>query len=217
MTYASVVPLVLVLCLFGSTPVSADPVVFPFSVRVTTAFGPLETLFGRSFQTGDELTGRLIFDGTVGPDQDPSPNHGMFDVPSGRIELDVPSGFALDAANVDRFRAETFDDIPGTVDELIFYAFTCCHSSGIGFVNVDVLWTDAMNRALTNDAVPNDPAFLRRFPRTAFGLLAGDERRIALFGESAPLEPIPEPGTIVLTLTGLAAIARCRRRLAFFG
>jgi hypothetical protein len=188
-------------------PVTVPDVTFPFSVQVTTAFGPLDTLFGRSFQIGDTLTGRLTFDGTSGPDEDPWPAHGVYAVPSARLELDVPSGFALDAGNVDRFHADTFNDIPGTDDELIFYAFTCCHPTGIGFVNVDVYWTDATQRALTSDRLPSDPAVLGRFRRAGFGLLAGDDDRIALFGES-PLEPVPEPATLLLFATGSTVVAR---------
>jgi len=63
MKFASFAPLALILCLYESAPVAADPVVFPFSVRVTIASGPLDDLFGRSFQVGDELTGRVTFDG----------------------------------------------------------------------------------------------------------------------------------------------------------
>jgi hypothetical protein len=209
--HAPLAPVALILFLFAAAPVSADPIIFPFSVRVTTAFGPLEVLFGRTFASGDLLTGRVTFDGTAGPDQDPSTAHGMFDIPSGRIELDVPSGFAIDAGSADRFRAETLDDIPDTVDEVIFYSFLCCHPTGIGFVNVDVLWTDPANRALTSDALPTDPEFLRRFPRVALGLLAGDTDRIALFGEST-VEPVPEPATMVLLLTGMAGVAWKRHR-----
>ncbi len=211
MKFASFAPLALIVSMYGSAPVAADPVVFPFAVRVTAASGPMQDLFGRSFQIGDELTGRVTFDGTAGPDQAPSSTHGTFDVPSGRMELDVPSAFALDAGHVDTFTADTFDDFRrGQFDELIFSASTCCHSSGIGFVVADVLWTDTSKRALTSDRLPTDPAVLERFPRAAFGLATGDEDRIALFGESAPFVPVPEPGTLVLTLTGLTAVTRCR-------
>jgi hypothetical protein len=212
--------------LASPAPVRADPirassdgststVVFPFTVQVTTAFGPLEILFGRSFTQGDTLSGRITFDGTSSPDTDPWTAHGAYTVPSARLQLDVPSGFALDAAHVDRFTADTFDSIRGVPDELIFTAHTCCHESGIGFLGVDVLWTDALQRALTSDKLPTDPQALDRFRRVAFGLLATEhpEKQIGLFGE-APLTPTPEPGSLVLLSAGLVAALAQRRRMS---
>src|SRR5512135_3620437 len=71
-------------CLLAPGLASADPILrsgltvtFPFTVQVTVAFGPLQTLFGRSFVIGDTLSGRISFDGTSGPDQDPWAAHGV--------------------------------------------------------------------------------------------------------------------------------------------
>jgi hypothetical protein len=212
------------LSLTSPAPLQADPlvpssvtatttVVFPFTVHVTTAFGPLDILFGRSFAIGDTLSGRVTFDGNSGPDHDGSVRIGSYLLTQARVQLDVPSGFALDASNVD-FQAATFDNLGDTPDELIFNARTCCHETGIGFVGLDVLWTDPLHQALTSDVLPTDPRALGRFSKVNLGLLAGDNpaERIGLFGEApVPQTPTPEPASVLLL--GVASVTVVRRRI----
>lgn len=216
--------LILVTCfsclLFAYSPARADPIVpapgargiltFPFSVEITAAYGPLEILFGRPFHIGDTLSGRVTFDGRSSGDIRPGQLQvGEYQIASGRLELDVPSGFVLEASSANWFNAGTYDNFPVFGDELIFFANACCVHPELGVVNVDVLWLDASGRALTGDRLPTDPRILSGFASTQFGMLVDSpfvENRMALFGASESPAPVPEPATLLLFATGAAAI-----------
>jgi PEP-CTERM motif len=210
--------------MFVSQEARADPVTivapssasaFDFSVNVTLAFGPMEALFGRSFQVGDVVSGTVIFDparasADLRPDD---PRQGEYVLPDARISLNVPSGLVLQATDSNLIKGSAFDNLIDVGDELIFNALEhrCC---GAEFVNMDVLWIDNAARALNSDALPTNPDVRSRFRVNQIGLLAdidvGQVERVALFGSMDLRAPVPEPSSLLLIGAGAVLCRRVR-------
>jgi hypothetical protein len=194
------------LALTSATPARAESVTYEFSTTVTQVFGPVETLFGRTFVRGDLLSGRVIVDpASIGPDLDARSGNGEFVVGTGRVVFDVPSGFSMETGPVERFHAVTENNAPGA--GLDFFRFDLFDQTGGSFFNaLLVTWVDPAGRKLSSTSVPANVA---GFGQTEVRFDRFGAPSLTLYGDS-PV-PVPEPAT-GLMMAGLAAVYRRARR-----
>jgi hypothetical protein len=195
----------------------ADPItIFSFSSTISGVNAPpggLEALLGRSFETGDVISGRIMFETTPVPDvfEDCCPDIGRYNPLNGRIELDVPTSFGVDPLIID-----VVNGAPS--DILQFIAGDVVDVLGIPrSLAINAYWFDPLGTALPGDEMPTDPAVRSRF--TGFGLALiegfspGEAPRTWLVAEGPAVAAIPEPGTLTLVgVAGAAAMVAARRK-----
>jgi hypothetical protein len=200
-----------------SAVAAADVITIPFAYNVTEAEGPLELYFGRTFQPGDLLTGRISYQDLAYKDIDPRPIQGFYAPLDSRIEFDVPSKLLLANSTLREARISVQDNGPND-DRIGFNAV----AGPAGGAWLDFTWIDHTRQLLSGEELPRDFSFLSQFGRNSFGLIGSlDDRDIepsgphhlTLFATASAIAPTPEPGTLLLFGSGaIAAFAHCRRR-----
>ena len=202
-----------VLFLFAPRNGQTDPItVFSFSSTVVGVGGPpggLEALLGRSFEIGDVISGRAIFDAVAVPDEfDCCPGIARYRPVNGRIELDVPSSFTMAGLVVD-----VVDGAPA--DILQFITRDVVSVLGIPTdVATSLSWNNRFGEALTSEALPMDPGVRSRFEEFGFSLIEQSPASTPVnwLAAEGEVTAVPEPGTLTLLAAGVVAAAVARRR-----
>ena len=189
-----------------AAPVAAEPITYQFSTTVTQAFGPIQDIFGRTFVRGDSLSGQVILDpATFTSDSDTRDTNAQYGVATGRLVFDVPSGFSMDAAAIERFDALVEN---GSLDYARVDLFDQLTPGA--FNALQVTWIDPTGRAFSSTAWPTTLQGLT-VTELRFNGFRGNGGSITLYGDSPA--PVPEPATMSLLAGGLlATFYRVRQR-----
>jgi hypothetical protein len=192
---------------------SADTVTLDFALTVRDTLGDLRDLFNAPVSVGDVVSGRLTYD-TSAIDEDPDPDFGSYRS-AGTLKLAIGTGLSLPLDQVFAFD-NNFSPIPNMDDGFGAFAST---ESFPGFLSLTAE-LNFVGGGRTGDALPRSTAeILATFMSGGLrlsGLKEGvnppfDRGTHELLGvvQALPeVQPVPEPGTLLLCASGAAILLR---------
>lgn len=214
----------LLACLFltgSARSSSAATIRVNFDVTVDFTRGPLEDIFGVPVHTGDVVSGRFSIN-TRAVDTNPgNPDFGRYRSTGNFLRIDLGTGLTLPIGNwtVFDFTSSCLPS-PACVDMLQTGAGT---NGFPGFAVMGaVVFLSAPPASRQGDRLPQSPAELAAY---TVGNFAFDAQRAGqgtttqeMFGtlrvRDVSVDPVPEPGTLLLVGTGAASLIARRRRRA---
>jgi hypothetical protein len=204
------------LCAGWAAPCAAAPVTFSFTGSVTeTTFVPNDPFAG-AIGIGAAFSGSYTFD-TTAADSNPFPTNGSY------MWFGAPYQFT---ATIGGFTFSTSDVLSvnvanGAADQ---YSALACAGGPFCFASTWALFLEDLDgTAFAGDALPSSAPLLSAF-ETALFTYSGvvDDNQVRIVGQLGSLvcsagcdpvgTPVPEPGTLVLVGTALAALRRRRRQ-----
>jgi hypothetical protein len=202
-------------CVGSSSPLWADPISFAFTVRVEESQGPVEEVLGAPVGVGDTVTGTITLDGDVeGFSSSTFGSYTSTGAPFG-IRLDLNGGVGFDGVLTQILLGDA------SVAHLMFVADGTRNGYDAAF---QLLLRQPMPGTLTTD-LPRRAPQLEAFGDARFRFSAvpsgvdddevTDDQFRRFSGPVTSLTdtaPVPEPGTLLLVGSGVAAVARLRRR-----
>jgi len=205
-----------VACL-STSPLWADPISFGFTVRVEQSQGPVEEVIGTPVRVGDIVTGTITLDGSF---QDSSSalfgSYTSTGAPFGiRLSLDGNPGFDEVLTQI------LVGDAESSATHLMFLAYGARN----GYDAVFQLTLRQPEPGTLTTAFPRQAPRLDLFRETLFRFSAVPlgvddqdltEDQVRRFSgpvtSLTDVAPVPEPGTLLLVGSGIAAALRIRRR-----
>ena len=194
----------------------ADPITFLFTGNVTSVAGVLSG----TFNTTQTLSGSYTFDSTLADQLPADPILGMYG-PLTAMDVTIgsyPAKHSLGGAGVDDANDSVGAD---GVKADSYHFFGMMSGPSVADLPVQFFRADLQDntaRAFSSDALPLIPPNLSSFlGRNEWFLEFGDGVTVfaAVGGRITSLEPVPEPGTLLLLGSGLLGVAGYGRKKLF--